>query len=100
MGGAAKSTLWCDLIAAAVDLHVEISSENEACALGAAIIAAKGCGAYAGFKDAVNAMSAKTRVIGPQRELANALSRKYDRYQRMWSCIAGYYDNEQQAPLG
>jgi len=94
MGGAAKSKLWCGLIAAAANLEVEVSAENEACALGAAMIAAKGLGVYSNFRDAVSAMAAKTRSVAPERELTEALSSKYEKYQRMWSCIAGYYENE------
>jgi len=93
MGGASKSELWCNLIASASKLSVKISNENEACALGAAIIAAKGSGAYIDFNDAVNAMSTQTRIINPDMSLSKKMSAKYKRYTRMWSCIAQYYEN-------
>jgi sugar (pentulose or hexulose) kinase len=91
MGGAAKSELWLGLIAAASGVSAEVSGNSEACVLGAAIIAAKGAGAFSCFEEAASAMSAKTRLIEPDRELAETLSEKYTKYRRMWSYIAEYY---------
>lgn len=94
MGGAAKSEIWCSFIATAIGSKVEISSENEACALGAAIIAAKGAGAYAGFQDAVCAMAAGTRVVFPDLELTKNMDNKYLKYRNMWNCVSQYYKKE------
>lgn len=91
MGGAAKSPFWCSLIASAVNLSVEISSESDACALGAAIIAAIGAGAYDNFRDAVAAMASKTRVEDPDTSLVSYLEEKYSRYLRIGNGINIYY---------
>ncbi len=92
MGGAAKSSLWCSLICAATKLNVEISNESDACALGAAMIAAKGIGVYRNFNDAVKAMASKTRLEYPDPSLACNLDEKYARRLRMWNGIKTYYE--------
>lgn len=91
MGGAAKSPLWCSLIAAAANVPIEISCETEACALGAAIIAATGAGEYQNFSDAVKAMAACSHRQEPDPALVAALDEKYLRYTRMWDGIARFY---------
>ena len=91
VGGAAKSGIWCSLIAAAINRQISVSDENEACALGAAIIAAKGAGAYASFRDAVQSMAADTRSISTDEKLAAGMGEKYAKYRHMWDGIARYY---------
>lgn len=91
MGGAAKSSLWCSIIAAASNVNIEVSNETEACALGAAIIAAKGVGLYPDYYKAVEAMSCETRSETPDAALSQQLADKYARYNEMWNGIAGYY---------
>ncbi len=92
MGGAAKSTFWCSLIAAAADVQVEIPNESEICALGAAMIAAYGSGAFDSLQNASTVMAGKTRFEQPDPVLTALLDEKYSRYQRMWSGIAQYYE--------
>lgn len=94
MGGAAKSALWCGLIAAAAGFPVEVSGESEACALGAAIIAAKGFGIYESFRDAANTMTSATRNVAADPGLSETMSERYEEYRRMWSFISGYYAND------
>ncbi len=91
MGGAANSALWCSLIAAAAKTPVEISGENEACALGAAMIAAMGSGTYGSFSEAVKAMSCPARLEYPDAALAASMEDKFARYQRMWHAISQAY---------
>ncbi len=91
MGGAANSAVWCSLIAAALDIPVEVCDQKEACALGAAIIAATGDGAYESFHGAVEAMAGKARLPPQSLELSAILGAKYAKYRRMWDGIARYY---------
>lgn len=73
MGGGAKSDLWCRIISAAVNRPIEISDENEACAMGAAIIAAAGAGEFSSLNDAVKTMAAATRRELPDPKLVSCL---------------------------
>lgn len=92
MGGAAKSDFWCQLIASSINQEVCVSNENEACALGAAIIAATGTGAFASLNEAVKEMSAETRTISPNADLIVTIKEKMEKYEKMWSCVASYYE--------
>ncbi len=91
MGGAAKSDFWCKLISSASNVPVEISNESDACALGAAMIAASGVGAFDSLQDAVRAMSGESSLMLPDPTLVAILTEKYTRYRHMWHCIAQYY---------
>ena len=91
IGGAAKSGLWCSIIAAAANVSIQVSRETDACARGAAIIAAKGAGAFQGYRDAVGAMVGPQRAESPDVGLASRLSEKYARYQEMWRGIGSFY---------
>ena len=91
MGGAANSSLWCSLIAAAANVPVEISCESEACALGAAIIAATGAGEYKDITEAVHAMATRSHKEYPDAALVSVMDEKYLRYSRMWDGIARFY---------
>lgn len=91
MGGGAKSALWCRIIASAANIPIEISGENEACAMGAAIIAATGAGEFSSILDAVKAMASATRRELPDTELVSDLDKKYTRYQRMCDKMTQLY---------
>ncbi len=52
-GGGAKSVLWSQMFADALDLTIDVTDANEAGALGAAICAGIGAGLYSGLEDAV-----------------------------------------------
>ncbi len=91
MGGAAKSSLWRSLVCAAANVPVDMCCESEACASGAAIIAAKGSGRYGSYQEAVDTMSAPTSREYPLPDLAATMNEKYERYERMWSAIAQFY---------
>jgi len=91
MGGGAKSDLWCRIIASATNTPIEISGENEACAMGAAIIAAAGAGEFSSIRDAVKAMVSETRREFPDTELVSVLDEKYTCYGRMWDKTTQFY---------
>ncbi len=91
MGGGAKSDLWCRIIASAANIPIEISSENEACAMGAAIIAAAGSGEFSSILEAVKTMTSATRHELPDTKLVSDLDEKYTRYGRMWDKMTQLY---------
>jgi len=91
MGGAAKSEFWRSLIAACANVQVDVLKQSEACALGAAIIAAVGAGAYKSYYDAVKGMVVLSHSEQPEPKLTAELNEKYMRYLRMWDGIMQYY---------
>ena len=61
MGGAAKSDVWCQMVADVTDTPVERLNVTDVCALGAAVIAIKGSGISDSFADAAS------RMVRPER---------------------------------
>ncbi len=91
MGGASKSRLWCDLLAACTGMELSVCCEPDACAVGAAIIAAVGSGEYGSYREAVSHMSSPALTIKPDHLLAEELNRKFLEYDRMLEYILKYY---------
>lgn len=55
-GGAARSSLWCQIVADVLNLPVETVECEESTALGAGMLAATGCGMYESLQDAIDNM--------------------------------------------
>ncbi|MEA4870929.1 MAG: FGGY family carbohydrate kinase [Christensenella sp.] len=91
LGGAAKSPLWSRLICDITNKPVELLREPDACALGAAVIAAFGAGAHPDFRSAAAAMIQSAETLTPDPAQAEYYSNKYERYLRLWGHIAPYY---------
>lgn len=82
IGGGAANEAWLRMIADATGLPVIRSLSNEASALGAGISAAVGAGWFAGFQDAVHAMTRTAGRVEPDpatRQAWDALSRRQAR---------------------
>ncbi|MEA5047598.1 MAG: FGGY family carbohydrate kinase [Eubacteriales bacterium] len=91
LGGAAKSAFWTRLICDIADVPVELLREPDACALGAAVIAACGAGAYPDYISATKAMVRRAETLVPNPEQAGPFAEKYKRYERLWSEMSRYY---------
>ena len=72
VGGAANSGLWTQIKADATQHTMEVTSSDTATALGAAILAGVGCGAYRSFEDAAVKTVRVQRGDTPDRGLAGA----------------------------
>ena len=92
LGGASRSEFWCRLLASAVDHDLLVSSEPDACGMGAAMIAAVGCGAFSNLSDAGARMASPTQTVSLDDSLALELNRKFQEYERMRRCVMAYYD--------
>jgi FGGY-family pentulose kinase len=64
-GGGAKSRLWLQIHADALDQPIYLPRESEACALGSALVAAVHCGHYADLDEAARQMVQIAGVIEP-----------------------------------
>ena len=76
-GGAARSDLWCNIVAAAAATHgwsLDITSERDAPAFGAALIAAASCGIDI-------AGACPTRRIAPADDHTEYMSRAFDAWK-------------------
>ena len=91
IGGAAKSALWTSLICDITNVPLEFMQESDACALGAAVIAAVGAGAFSGYRAATDAMVHRARIQQPEPERASYYAAKYGRFCSLWDYMSPYY---------
>jgi L-xylulokinase len=80
-GGAARSEVWAQMFADALNLEVGVGAANETGALGAAICAGIGCGLYQDLDDAVAATVTIARTYTPDSERSRRLEEDYARYR-------------------
>ncbi len=76
MGGASRSDVWCNIVAYTTGCEITRMENAEACAVGAAIIAAVGCGMK---KDHTLAASGKV-LIPTDKALLDHYNEKYKKY--------------------
>ena len=81
VGGAAKSPLWTQITCDVTKCEIMIPEEKDTCCIGAAIIAAVGCGFYPDFLTAADKMVHYSKTMYPIRENAEFYERKYARYK-------------------
>ncbi len=87
-GGAARSEVWVQMFADCFQIPVEIPAGTELGALGAAIAAGVACGEFAGYEEAVSAMTRIARRQDPDPAMKEVYAEKYARYQKTISQLA------------
>lgn len=81
--GASKGRLWPGIVADALGIPLRIPVVKEATALGAAICAGVGIGAYGSFPEAIRRTVAIERIVEPTPELEPA----YREMKERWSAV-------------
>ncbi len=80
-GGGARSAGWTQMFADALEMPIEVPAASEIAALGAAIAAGIGVGAYTDYADAVAQTVRVLRRHEPQAEAAAKYLARYQEYQ-------------------
>ena len=93
MGGASNSVLWTHIKADVTGRRMQVPGSDTATALGAALLAAVGCGVYRDYEEAVSRTIRITRVQEP--DWAN--HEKYQRYMELYLKL--YEDLKADFPL-
>ncbi|MBV9605650.1 MAG: autoinducer-2 kinase [Solirubrobacterales bacterium] len=83
-GGAAKGTLWPQIIADTLALPVRIPAVKESTALGAAIYAGVGAGLYDDAVAAAARLARFERTVEPDRDAAASYDELYDRWSELY----------------
>ncbi len=86
-GGATRSDFWLQVHADTLGLPLQVTEETEACALGAAILAATGAGQFASIDSACAAMVRVARTIEPDMERHAAYAPIYARYLAAYEAL-------------
>jgi ribulose kinase len=86
-GGGAKSRLWIQIHADVLQRPICLPADSEACALGAALVAAVHTGHYATFDDAAKHMVRIAEVVEPHRDNAAVYDACYAKYLRTYPAL-------------
>jgi xylulokinase len=90
-GGGTKSKLWLQIIADVTQKTVSIPEVTEATALGAAMLAAVGIGAFATLDDAMKRWVHIHDACVPDGKRKEIYDKMYDLYRRMDNDLEKYY---------
>jgi sugar (pentulose or hexulose) kinase len=91
LGGGARSRLWSQIKANACYVPVIIPAQQESAALGAAILAAVGCGLYPDIPAAVQAMTVIKETVAPDPSQREVYDSAYALYQKLYESVKGLY---------
>ena len=86
-GGGAKSPLWKKMIANIMNMKVDVIESEEGPALGAAMLAAVGCGAYPDVETIAEKMVKVVHTVEPDPELIAKYEEKYQQFKRIYPTI-------------
>ncbi len=89
-GGGSRSDRWIQIGADILGQRFVRPVVLEASALGAALIAGVGCGAFASFEEGVNAMIALDRAFEPDMAAHARYAENYAQYRQLWPLLQGY----------
>ncbi len=90
-GGGAKSKLWRQIIANVTHKTTLVPEVVESTALGAAIVAAVGTGAFATLKDAAERWVKIRDGCAPENDLMKKYDKMYDLYRRVDAALEPFY---------
>lgn len=94
MGGASKSPVWMQMIASITGVPIKQLNCSDACALGAAMIAACGAGFFDSYRSAADSIVSVERVYEPIPTEKAYYNDKFTRFDKLWSCLSQYYKGE------
>jgi autoinducer 2 (AI-2) kinase len=98
-GGAAKGTLWPQIIADVLGLPVQVPAVTESSALGAALCAGLGAGVYGGLTDLEPELRKRTAVFEPGAAAVSAYHDSYARWQQVYQRMLALSDEGLLNPL-
>lgn len=81
VGGAAKSRLWSQITCDITNCELQVPAEKDTCCIGAAMLAAVGCGYYPDLTSAARKMVRYTKTLLPDPKAASFYEMKFKRYR-------------------
>jgi xylulokinase len=90
-GGGAKSPLWKKMIANIFNISVDSIESEEGPALGAAMLAAVGCGTFASVEEAAERIVKVTGTVEPESEIAARYEEKYQKFKQIYPALKDIY---------
>lgn len=90
-GGGAKSPLWKKIIANVMNLKVDVIESEEGPALGGAMLAAVGCGAYPSVDAAAERIVKVIDTVEPDPELVSEYEKRYQEFIKIYPAVKGLF---------
>ncbi len=90
-GGGAKSPLWRRILAAVMNLRLDLIESEEGPGYGAAILAAVGCGEYPDVETACSSLVKVTDTVEPEPELVAKYEERYQEFKRLYPAVKGLF---------
>ncbi len=90
-GGGAKSPLWRTIIAAVMNVKLDIIESEEGPGYGGAILAAVGCGEFADVETACQKLVKVVDTIEPDPELVEKYEARYQEFKRLYPAVKGLF---------
>lgn len=90
-GGGAKSPLWKKMIANIMNIKVDVIETEEGPALGAAMLAAVGCGEYPDVKTIADKVVRVIETIEPDPELVERYEAQYQKFRQIYPTVKVLY---------
>ena len=90
-GGGAKSPLWRKIIAAVMNVKLEIIESEEGPGYGAAILAAVGCGAFSDVQSACEQLVKVVDTVEPDPALVAKYEEKYQKFKQLYPLMKDWF---------
>lgn len=90
-GGGAKSPLWRQIIAAVMDVKLEIIESEEGPGYGAAILAAVGCGTFESVESACEKLVKVIDTVEPDPVLVQKYEEKYQKFKQLYPIMKNWF---------
>ena len=91
-GGGAKSPLWRQIIAAVMNVKLEIIESEEGPGYGAAILAAVGCGTFESVERACEKLVKVVDTVEPDPELVQKYEEKYQKVEQLYPIMKNWFE--------
>ena len=90
-GGGAKSPLWRQIIAAVMNVKLEIIESEEGPGYGAAILAAVGCGTFESVESACEKLVKVIDTVEPDPVLVQKYEEKYQKFRQLYPIMKDWF---------
>ena len=90
-GGGAKSPLWRKIIAAVMNMKVDLIESEEGPGYGAAILAAVGCGIYPSVEEAAKKLVKVTGTEDPDPVLVRKYEERYQKFRILYPALKDFF---------
>ena len=92
VGGAAKSEVWSRITCDICGCEISFPAEADTCCVGAAILAAVGCGIYPDYKTAGDNMIKYRGRLIPDKGVETFYNDKYDKYRQGHFLLRAFFE--------